>query len=218
MTTLTIGMGQRQWSELAIIALLCIVPGVVWAISVGDVVAYFTHQLPAGQLLYIFSKLCALYAYFFMTLQIIIGVQGRKSNYFRYHPWLGALTTFSVFAHVLLFISGASLRSGHVVLDNLIPIFSKGFYKGAISIGVISAYGLILVLLATTLRRRWRGAFIWMHRLAFVVGILGWLHSFLIGTETRIPVVIIFYALLLASALYFLLKRVCFRIEKRIPV
>lgn len=208
MSTLTIGVAQRQWNELAVVALSCVIPAVVWLISVGDIVAYFTHSLPKGQLLYVFSKLCALYAYFFMTLQIIIGVQGNKSPYFKYHPRLGVLTILTVLAHVALFVIAASLRSGHAVLDNLLPIFSQGFYKSAISIGVVSAYGLILVLLATTLRRKWRGAFKWLHRLAFGVGALGWLHSFLIGTETRIPIIMAFYAALLGFAVYGLLRKV----------
>lgn len=207
MSTLVVGSGRSERNDFVLVALLCLIPGIVWLISVGDLIAYFTHHLPKGQLLYLFSKLCGLYAYFFITLQIIFGTQGARSPYFKFHPRLGVLTTLTVTAHVALFVIAASLRSGQPALDNFVPDFSKGFYKSAVSLGIVAAYGLILVLLAITLRKKYPFVFKLFHRIAFAVGTLGWLHSFLIGTETRVPVIMAFYALLLIYALYFLLKR-----------
>jgi len=208
MSALVLGAGKSPASEALFAALICTIPGVVWLIGVGDIIAYFTHRLPQGQLLYVFSKLCGLYAFFFMTVQIIIGIQGRKSSYFKYHQRLGMLTTLTVSAHVALFVIAASVRSGHWEFDYLVPIFSQGFYKSAVSLGVIAVYFLSLALLATLLRGKSQNIFKWIHRTAFVVGALGWLHSFLIGTETGIPAVMIFYTTLLGIAGYFLLRKV----------
>jgi len=200
--------GRDAYSRRWIFALLSAVPAVVWLVSVGDIGMYFTHHLPAGQLLYLFSKLFGLYAYFVMTVQIILGIQGSGSPYFKFHPRIGMLTTLAVVTHAALFIIAASLRSGHPAFDNLVPVFDQGFYKRSVSLGVIGAYCLVLVIAAAIFMQRFRKLFIVIHRFAFVVAGLGWLHSFAIGTETRIPVVMTFYGCLLAWAVYHLIHKI----------
>jgi predicted ferric reductase len=193
-------------NEKLIISGLSCIPFIVWLISTGDIFAYFFLKVPAGQILYIFSKLAGLYAYYFMALQLIIGFQGRKSQHFRYHSTLGILTTLTVVAHSSLFITGALLKTKHVPIDILWPTFSNGYYKSSISYGVIAAYFLLLIIAAGVLQKKLT-AFKIIHRFAPIVVLLGWVHSFNIGTETRSIPIMTFYIVLFCIALYVFIKK-----------
>ncbi len=176
------------------------IPFIVWAISVGNLLDFFVLKYPPGQFIYLFSKLLGLYAFYFMTLQLILGLQGRRSQYFTYHPLVGAATALTVIGHFTTFIWAASLRTNHLVIDTLVPTFSHGFYKSAISYGAIAGYVLSIVIVAGILQRKWH-FFKMLHKLAWVVAILGWVHSFAIGTETRSSIIMVFYISLLGLAL-----------------
>jgi predicted ferric reductase len=186
---------------------LSFIPLLVWLISAGNILEYFLLTVPAGQILYLFSKLAALYAYYFMALQLIIGFQGRKSRHFRYHPTLGVLTSLLVTTHMCLFIAGASLRSHDFSLEILSPTFTSGYYKIAISYGVIAAYLLLLIITAGFLQKKII-LFKSIHRLAPIVVLLGWVHSFSIGTETRSIPTMAFYLMFFCFALYAFIKKI----------
>ncbi|MES2674206.1 MAG: ferric reductase-like transmembrane domain-containing protein [Pseudomonadota bacterium] len=197
---------HNTFNEKLIISGLSCIPFMVWLISTGDIFSYFFLKVPAGQILYIFSKLAGLYAYYFMALQLIIGFQGRKSQYFSYHPALGILTTLTIVAHLGLFITGASLKTKHVPIEILWPTFSNGYYKSSISYGVIAAYFLLLIITAGFLQKK-IPVFKIIHRFAPIVVLLGWIHSFNIGTETRSIPTMTFYIVLFCIALYMFIKK-----------
>lgn len=179
------------------IALLAI-PAFVWAVTVGDLWSYFSHNVPKGQILYLFSKLCGIYALYLMAAQVIVGIQGRQSSLFHYHRRLGITTACMVISHLGLFIVAASLRTGHVTWDNFVPAFNQGFYKGAVSYGIVGAYLMTAVICSGLAFRRMGVISHYVHRLAYGVIGLGWLHSFLIGTETRSAVLLSYYSSLMA--------------------
>jgi predicted ferric reductase len=199
-------MNTPKHRNVILIAILSTIPLIVWSLSVGNLIDFFVLKYPPGQFIYLFSKLLGLYAFYFMTLQLILGLQGRKSQYFSYHPFVGAATAVAVIAHFTTFIWAASLRTNHLVIDTLIPTFSHGFYKSAISYGALAGYILALVIVAGILQRKWR-LFKMLHKLAWVVVILGWVHSFAIGTETRSTIIMVFYISLLGLALLFFVLR-----------
>jgi DMSO/TMAO reductase YedYZ heme-binding membrane subunit len=172
------------------------VPAIVWMIAVGDLWAYFSHNVPRGQILYLFSKLLGIYALYIMAAQIIVGIQGRQSALFRYHRRLGLITAVVVFGHLGLFVTAASLRTGHAAWDNLIPAFDQGFFKSAVSYGIVAAYIMLIVVCSGLALRKLPALLRQLHRLAYVVVGLGWLHSFSIGTETRSLTLLSYYGCL----------------------
>ena len=200
--------------SIYVVAILASLPGIVWLVNVGDIGAYFTHHVPRGQLLYLFSKLFGLYAYFLMALQVVVGMQGRASRYFVHHPKIGLLITISVVTHLSLFVIAASLRAGYPALDNFILAFNQGYYKSAVSLGVIAAYGMVPVIIAGVWLRKHIRLFRFLHRLAYLVTGLGWLHSFSIGTETRSPIVLMFYSCLLVWVGYYFMRRLLMRFRR----
>lgn len=203
-----------RWPLRAIVAILLTVPAIVWLINLGEPLAYLSHRVPTGQILYIFSKLFALYALAFMTTQVFLGIQGRRSDLFRFHPTVGALTAIFVLLHLAAYIIAATLRSKHSALDVLIPTFNKGFLKLSVSLGVIAVYLLIAVMISGFLLLKRKRAFRFLHWLAYAVVMLGFLHSFFIGSETRQPVVAGYYAILLAAVFAALLKKIAPRLRR----
>lgn len=195
------------WVNRLTLAALLAIPVGVWLIGLGEPLAYLSHRVPTGQILYLFSKLFALYALAFMTAQVLIGVGGRDSRYFHLHPLTGALSAVFVLLHLSTFLIAATLRSKHSALETLIPVFDKGFFKLSVSIGVIAAYLLIAVVISgLLLARKWSGIR-YIHYFAYAVVALGFIHSFFIGTETRQPVIIGYYAMLLAAVLMAIIRR-----------
>ncbi|EEF22738.1 conserved hypothetical protein [Ricinus communis] len=178
---------------------LLAVPALVWVVAVGDLWSYFSHNVPKGQILYLFSKLCGIYALYLMAAQVIVGIQGRQSSLFRYHYRLGVATASAVISHLTLYIVAASLRTGHATWDNFMPAFNQGFYKGAVSYGIVGAYLMAVVVCSGLAFRRLGAPSRYVHRLAYVVIVLGWLHSFLIGTETRSAILLTYYGCLMAG-------------------
>lgn len=211
-TSLVTPQPSFTWSHRAVLGLLLTIPAAVWLISIGDPFAYLSHRVPPGQILYLLSKLCALYALAFMTSQVFLGIQGQTSPLFRFHPIVGMATATFVLLHLSIFIVAASLRSKHSTIETLIPVFDQGFYKSSISLGVIAAYLLIAVMISGFMRYR-RKRFGLMHYLAYAVVILGFVHSFFIGSETRQPVVIGYYAILLAAVVVAIIQRIA---QKRV--
>jgi predicted ferric reductase len=185
---------------------ISLIPLLAWMLSVGDIFAYFFMKVPAGQILYIFSKLAGLYAYYFMALQLVVGFEGRQSRYFSFHPGIGILTSAMILIHLCLFIAGSSLRTKHFAIEILWPTFSSGYYKASIGYGVVAAYCLLLIIIAGFLQKKYR-FFRLIHRFAPAVVLLGWVHSFSIGTETRSLPTMTFYISFFCLAFYAFVKK-----------
>lgn len=178
-----------------------LIPPVAWLMSSGDPLAYFTHHVPPGQLLFVASKLCALMALVLFWLQCMMAlsrIAPALHGFFqlsrRQHIVLGCTTALMVVLHVGLFVTASTLRTKASALDMLVPTFTHGYYRSNIGLGAIAFWVLFVGMLGGTLRL-WRGtAWRWVHRAVFVVFTLGFLHGVAIGSETRFGLMKYIYA------------------------
>ena len=179
-------MVVKQTSQTVLISLFIFFGLVIIASSIIEQpLEYFRHQVPAGQLLYVFSKVAGFSAIFLLGVQLILGLSGWPSQRLVWHKRLGSAVFVILCLHVFLFTTAASLRSGHLALGILVPDFSGGFYNTMVSFGALSFWGMVLVILAGILRSN--GAFWarWVHHLSFPVFYLAAIHALQIGTESR---------------------------------
>jgi predicted ferric reductase len=205
------GQGMKRLLVPIVCAVTLLIPIVVWLIATHGPIPYFTHHVPPGQRLYILSKLCALLAltsFWFQSMTALARFSPVLSGFFSLsrsqHILLGVTTFVMVLAHVALFVSASSLRTGHLALPLLLPKFDQGFYTAFVSVGALALWLLILVVIAGVLRARRHAWARWVHRISFVVFGLGFLHGIAIGSETRFGLMKYAYAFIglsLATAL-----------------
>ncbi len=208
----------ETWLPLGLTALLVAIPLITWILSVGDLTAYFTLEVPRGQILYLASKLCALAAVVLISIQLALGLSGLVRSPSsaavasrRLHRALGVTTLLVILAHAFLFIAAASLRNKTLMLEYLWPDYSHGYYRSMISIGAIALIGVVLTVTAGFLRWQRRPMGRWLHWIALPSYALIWIHSLTIGSESRMGLMTLVYgllALLIATALVYRLRRV----------
>lgn len=178
--------------NLALLALCC-APVSAWTLSVNDPMAYVRWDgLPPGQQWYLAAKLAGLLAFCLFWAQCVIALARhvpRLSTWLasdlRWHRNLGIVTALLLLAHVVLFVVAASLRTGHVAWDLLLPDFTHGYYRSSVALGAAGFWLVCLTVFAgwRTMRggRRWKS----VHMLwPMVFGLVFW-HAFAIGTESR---------------------------------
>ncbi len=175
-----------------VVLILCCVPAVVWTMSVNDPMAYVRWGgLPPGQQWYLAAKLAGLLAFFLFWAQCVIALAryiaplAWLASDLHWHRNLGIVTALLLLAHVVLFVVAASLRTGHVAWNLLLPDFTHGYYRSSIALGAVAFWLVCLTVFAgwRTLRgrRRWET----IHLLwPLVFGLVFW-HAFAIGTESR---------------------------------
>lgn len=176
----------------SVYALILCAPVVIWLVSVRDPVAYFTHSLPPGQLLFVLSKLAALFTFCFFWMQCMLGLAPRTpllcgfpTLSLQTHRRLGLATAGLALTHVVLFLTAASYRTGAPAWNLLLPNFTHGYYNALVSLGLIALWLLALGVLAgwrvSRGKRSWRA----MHMVWPVVFALVFVHAFAIGSESR---------------------------------
>jgi len=173
--------------------------GVAALFSVSDsLVTDITHPAPPGQLLYVLSKMAGLLAIVLVWLQFMLSLSSRIFEQIAYagnrmHRISGLALLFLLSLHAALFVAAASVRHGSLSLGVLVPDFASGYYTSSISLGVL---GLLLFGLASAiymLRQKRERLFRWGHRCVIVACILVFVHSYLIGSETRSILMSTFY-------------------------
>lgn len=207
-----------KWLPIGLAALLVAIPVTTWVLSVGNLGAYFSFEVPRGQILYLASKLCALAAIVLVSIQLALGLSGLVRSPLnvsaasrRLHRVLGLTTLLVVLAHALLFIVAASLRNQTLMLGYLWPNFSHGYYRSMVSFGTLALFGVVLTVIGGFLRWKGRPLGRWLHWIALPSYALIWIHSLTIGSESRMglmPLVYGLLALLIATALVYRLRRV----------
>ena len=197
-----------------LIAAFCL-PGVAWISTVGDLADYWRYDVPDGQVVYLASKLVGLYAIAAFWLQLMYGLLGPRlrARYGlefgnRFHRRLGVVVLTLILAHLALFIAGVSMRTNHLALHFLVPTFTDGYYRMIITLGWLGGVLVVLGMLNAGLRRRigrlWRFGH-WLMTPAFVLVVV---HSWLIGSESRIVPMNVFYGLMLAGICWALAVRI----------
>ena len=188
MNTSTIHVINRlEFKDFLLIALL-LIPGITHILHTGDWVAYFRDNSLDGQFLYILSKLIGLYAIVLLWLQLMSGLlRIRLFDGWRplIHRNLGLVTLSLVVLHVTLFVAGVSIRNGHFAYKLLLPNLFGHYFQKIVALGVIALWLLIIATVCAVIRNRLPIVWKWGHRMMLVVFALGFMHSYLIGSEAR---------------------------------
>jgi len=198
-----------------LLIVLFVIPGMTWLWNVGDIASYFMYTNLDGQFVYVLSKLTGLYAMMFIWLQLLLGLLKTQIKHLygdvssKVHSRLGISTLVLVILHVVLFVTAVSLRNDYFAWKLLVPEFSQGYYALMLTVGL----GALIILLVSILSR---GVLVnvnnsiklWLHRLVFIAFYMILIHSYTIGTESRIGVMNILYLLMLVSITGILIFRV----------
>ena len=202
-----------------------ILPFALWHFT-SDVLSYVRYGAPTGQIGYVFSKLFGLYAVLLLWYQAVSTLL-KNTAYasalpqwtFLRHRTLGSLTLLTIILHIVCFVTAVSLRKETIAWGLLLPDF-KDFYHTAITVGLFGFVISLVAMAAALLRRRFPMVWQTIHRAMVLVVLLGLVHGYLIGTETRYGLYEIFYCtliltLLLAIALRWRLQQLLVRKEQR---
>lgn len=200
-------------SVVILLLVMTVAPGYIWSQSIGDLSVYIDYETPPGQVCYILSKLAGMYAIFLLWLQVVLAFlsktpAGEKLLFrgLKFHRKLGFLAAGFLLLHVVLFVTAASLRTGHFAYKLLLPDFSDGFYAFAVTLGVLALYGAVIAIIAGYARAKGIHKAKWLHRVSVPVLILALAHCLLIGSETRFAVMMVVYVLMvsiLIAAFYY---------------
>jgi hypothetical protein len=188
----------RLYTLLLVIVTL---PAVIWRQQTGDLSLYFTETVPAGQLLYVLSKLAGMYALLFIALQIIVSLAGRMKliplHRLRLsHPLLGTLVVLLGLAHALLFFAAVSVRQGDPAWGLLFPGF-RDFYHTHLSLGVFGLWILISVMISGVVRFiNGSSTARMLHRGYWASITLVYIHALAIGTESQSVLGLVLYSTL----------------------
>lgn len=171
--------------------IIIIIPGIQWGENVFITDQLVSYQLPPGQWLYLLSKLMAQYAFLFFTVQLVLGfLLACRPNMFSWlsiklHRTIGLAVLVSTLLHAGLFVSAVAIRSGHLSFKSLRIIFDEGFYNLYVGLGVLAAGFMVIVVIIGLVRNLFPILFFrYVHRLAWLVWVFGFIHSYAIGTET----------------------------------
>lgn len=198
-----------------VLIVLLLVPMALWFYAVGNPADYFAPGVPAGQFLYVLSKLFGLLGIACLGLQFTLMLARPDANSIKRlwsvssHRMFGILTLMMIVAHVALFVTAASLRSSHFAWTILTLRWSNGYYDAMVSVGVVAVSLLlaISVLGAKSGRAHSRLRYKYWHRvLVFLLLPLAMGHSYAIGSETSSWPVVLFYAGLCSLILLSLIR------------
>jgi len=177
-----------------VLIIACVLPSLLWVSAVGNPLYYFSHDVPAGQLPYVLSKLAGLYAVAFFPANLGLMFHWSPIK----HKLLGTLVATMVGLHIALFMTATSIRSGHLTLHLLLPRFTSGYYNAIVSVGAVAMYCLIFVI-AIGATMRMASEYAARKRLHYILVLaltpLVVLHSYAIGSETNTILVLLFYFL-----------------------
>ncbi len=184
----------------------------LWLLTT-NIYSYVQYGAPTGQIWYVFSKLFGLYAGLFLSYQVVstclkntkYSVALPNWSLFR-HQYIGASLFFVTSFHIAFFVTAVSLRKDTFAWALLLPDF-KDFYHTSITIGLFAFMLAILAVLAALLRTHLPQVWRYLHRAMFLVVLMGLVHGYLIGTESRYGLYELFYLSLVLSACVALLLR-----------
>jgi hypothetical protein len=193
--------GSNGGMLLVVLLVIVTLPAMIWYQQTGDLSLYFTEAVPAGQLLYVLSKLAGMYALLFIALQIIVSLAGRLKMIPLHrlrlsHPLLGSLVVILGVAHALLFFTAVSVRQGDPAWGLLFPGF-RDFYHTHLTLGVLGLWILIAVMISGIVRFNNRSHFARMlHRGYWASITLVYIHALAIGTESQSRAGLALYSIL----------------------
>jgi hypothetical protein len=193
-----------------------------WAYSSGDLWSYLDPEVPDGQFSYVLSRAFALTGLVLVWIQMLAGLtiasRGTVSPHItvQWHQQIGVAVLVMLFLHWVTFVTGVSLRLDHFAKDYVTPSFSHGFYRTIVSLGMISLVVMLLASLTALFRKRfryWRA----VHVFASIGAVGGAIHSWLIGSETRMAAVKWLYVFMLVTLACTLVWRLAWGWSRHAP-
>ncbi len=174
-----------------------------WAYDSGDLWSYIGSEVPEGQAIYVLSKAFGLSGVVLLWIQLLIGLliasRGTVPQIsVQWHQQIGTAVLVLLLLHWATFVTGVSMRVDHFAVDYVTPTFSHGFYRTIVSLGMLSIVAMLIATLAALVRRHfkyWR----FVHAFAAIGGVGGAIHSWLIGSETRMGTVKWLYVFMLVT-------------------
>lgn len=195
---------------------ILILPGLIWLQNSRLIDDYF-YGVELSQSLYVLSKLFALYAIIILWLQLVSTLnQNTRFQWMfplsvnRHHRLLGLSAFVLTTLHIFFFVTAVSLRKQTLTINLLWPDF-QDYYHTGISLGSISFWMMFIAVSAIGFAYYWLKQrvllLVTLHRITIIAVILGFVHSLMIGTETRQGFYLYYYSFLLATmAISFLLR------------
>lgn len=187
---------------------------VLWCLLAGNPFIYMFIPAPAGQSLYLISKLLGMLAVTGIGWQAVAGLLSvfsqntDRTSTLHWHRINGTITVALALGHILSFVTAVSIRSNHFAYKVFLPDFSS-WYQTHVFIGVIA----FLLLLITVLRPllNWkkviRGFERGWHALAILAFPLILWHALSIGSETRNTLMLLLFSMLSLLIIWALILR-----------
>jgi predicted ferric reductase len=206
---------NRLLLGLAALAVL-LAPLAVIKADTGAMTYYLGAGYPPGQSAYIMMRYAGAIAFALVFLQLILGLHGRRIQRWidgppllPVHRSLGLAAMAFAFLHPILFAWARWLRTGQsAVVVTFWPNRQEGFYELHQFYGAIALYALVVGVLAGIFGprlapRHWR----LLHWLNLAVFILVWVHSFQIGSDTRVGPLPLLYSAMAAVVVLLVAER-----------
>jgi hypothetical protein len=141
-------MNLRSLGLVLLALLLVAAPLHTWLTLGGDVSEFLQYDTLRGQVHYLLSKLCALYAIELVWVQAMMGLM--RQQLFRFggvdarrwalaHRALGTSTLLVIALHIGLFVVAASMRNKAPALDLLLP-WGHGAYRTWVAFGAAAMW------------------------------------------------------------------------------
>jgi hypothetical protein len=191
-----------------LVILVLALPGVQWLATSQTIWAVPFEQLPKGQIPYLLSKLAALYAIGAFALQLAYGIAGARVRSLlgvelgvSFHRAMGFITLSLLLAHAGLFVGAVSFRAGHFATQYALPDLFGTYYVSRIALGWWAGVFVLVAIAAALLRARLLRVWRYVHWLSIPAAVAVVVHSLSIGTESRMPVMLIAYTCMSALLL-----------------
>lgn len=188
---------------LWLITLALSVPLVTWLWSTEALREHLSHQVPAGQYLYLGSKLAGLYAVVLLWAQLVYGLLGFGARArlgiergVAFHRQVGLTVWLLIALHGALFVTAVSVRTQHIAWQYVVPSAGDGYYRAMVSVGVCALMVLSASAAAALTRNRWPRRWRHVHRGMYLVAALAAWHSLSIGSESRMGAMPYLYGLM----------------------
>ena len=194
--------------KLLVWSIIIVLPILIW-LENSAVLHDLRYGAAFSQLLYALSKLTALYAIIALWLQLVITLNKTTSlksflpvRLYQSHRVLGWLAFGLTSLHITLFVTAVSIRKQTLTI-NLLGLDFSDYYHTGISIGAIAFWSMLIGVASIAASYYWLKSrvrnLVLLHRLVILAVILAFVHSYMIGTETRQGFYLYYYHFLFAT-------------------
>ncbi|TQV86166.1 hypothetical protein FKG94_01020 [Exilibacterium tricleocarpae] len=193
--------GRQKVVRLTFFA-AALLPLVVWVLYAGAAfVQYLFSPAPPGQMLYLLSKLSGMMAAALIVAQVTLALMRRLPSSppslrptRHLHRTIGLAIAAAVTGHIALFMGAVALRTGTVPWHYLTPVVNGDYYRTSITLGWLALIILAVVIpcgLIMARLKHYNHRALQVHRCAIPAAVIALLHSYLIGTESWLLLILL---------------------------